>query len=298
MPDLSIVMVTYNPGEDVLDSLSNIFASVDISLEVIVVDNHSQDGTPERIQQHFPQVQVIVNSVNNGFAVATNMGLKASAGRYLLLLNPDVMVKPDTLKIMVDYLESHSNVGIAGPRSLNGEGKVVPSANDDYTPTAAFLQFWGIPYHIYRRKCAQATAPFDAAWVQGACLMFRRTIYEQIGGLDEGLFLFCEESDFCERASQRGWRTVYLPQAQITHFVSSTVSRYPLVKMRHHHISPLYYFRKRNRHRAVRVLKLGYIAELSAKHLVCLIKNRISPRDSLDAKIRAYPEVIKDIWTY
>jgi GT2 family glycosyltransferase len=128
--------------------------------------------------------------------------------------------------------------------------------------------------------------------------MFRREVYEQVGGLDTGFFMFCEEPDFCERAAQAGWRTVYVPQARITHFESTTVSRYPLLKMRHYHLSPLYYFRKRHRPMSVLVLKLGFIIELSVKYFLRVIQNALKPHDSLRARIQAYPIVIKEIWHY
>ncbi|MFN8447787.1 MAG: glycosyltransferase family 2 protein [Anaerolineae bacterium] len=299
MPDLSIIIVTYNPGDDIDDCLNSIFEnSSDLTIEVIVVDNDSHDGTPERIQRSFPEVHFIGNPTNDGFSVANNIGLKVAAGRYILLLNPDVILRPTTLRQMIDYLDAESGVGIVGPRVYTGTGAILLTANDTYTPAGTLWQFFGIPYRILRRTCLTAIAPVDVAWVQGACLMLRREIYEQIGGLDEGLFLFCEEPDFCERALHAGWRTVYLPQAEITHYVSSTVTRYPLVKMRHHHISPLYYFRKRGRSTSVRILKIGFITELGMKWFLRAAQNVVKPNEFLQAKMQAYPIVIKEIWRY
>jgi GT2 family glycosyltransferase len=302
-PELSIIIVTYNPGEIVVGCLTSVFAAcAGLAAEIIVVDNCSQDGTLERIQQAFPAARFIANPDNLGFAAANNVGLKAATGKYLLLLNPDVVVEPDAFRQMIDYLAASPGVGIVGPRTFTGQGQIAESANGAYTPLGILWQFWGLkhlfPLNRVRQQAALATAPLPVAWVQGSCLMFRREVYEAIGGLEAGFFMFCEEPDFCDRAARAGWQTAYLPQARVTHYESTTVSRYPLVKMRHYHLSPLYYFRKRRRFAAVRILKAGFIAELGMKYLVRRVQAAVRRSISSRAKVEAYPMVIREIWRY
>lgn len=303
MPDLSIIVVTYNSGELVLDCLNSlVMAITNLSAEIILVDNCSQDGMPERIHERFPQIHQISNGDNLGFAAANNIGLSAAAGRYLLLVNPDVIVEPNALELMLAYLEAEPQIGLVGPRTTDARGNVAASAHVKLTPFVILWQYWGLNSIVsvgqFRRETHHAMAPFDVAWVQASCLMFRREVYEQIGGLDAGFFMFCEEPDYCERAARFGWRTAYLPQARVQHFESTTVSRYPLLKMRHYHISPLRYFRTRRQPISVLVLKIGFIAELSVKYVSRLIQNALKPEGSLKAKIDAYPVVIREIWHY
>ena len=302
-PDLSIVIVTYNSGEIVIDCLNSVFrACAGLAAEIIVVDNHSQDGTPGRIQGRFPQAHFIANAENRGFAAANNVGLSIAVGRFLLLLNPDVIVEPDALRIMVGYLQENGSVGVVGPRTATGEGKIAHSANGSYTAAAILRQFWGLdaflPPGELQRQAESASAPFAVTWLQASCLMFRREVYAAIGGLDEGFFMFCEEPDFCDRAARAGWPTMYLPQAKVMHFESTTISRYPLLKMRHYHLSPLHYFRKRRRPAAVWLLKLGFVAELVVKYGLRRLQQALQPAAPLQGKIDAYPIVIREISRY
>lgn len=303
---LSITIVTYNPGAILLDCLRSLTGgAAGLRYDVILVDNNSQDGMVDAAIQQYPDIEIILNKDNRGFAAANNQGLARARGGYLLLLNPDVIVGRAALAQMVTYLEQHTEVGIVGARTFDAAGDVALSAYGRYTPLSILWQYWGgdrlFPHQVfgvYRRACREATEPFAVNWVQGHCLMMRRTVYEKIGGLDEGLFLFAEEPDFCERAAKAGWKTVYLPEATVTHQESSAVARYPLVKMRHYHISPLHYFRKRGQRAAVWALKLGFALELGFKWLLRAAQNRIRPSETTRARLVAYPVVIREMWRY
>jgi len=306
MGDLSIIVVTYNPGEMIADCLYSLQEGArGLPYEVIVVDNASQDGTPERIAQEHPQVQMIANESNRGFAAANNQGLALASGRCMLLLNPDVIAHPNSLAAMAAFLDGYPDVGIVGPRILDGEGRIAITARSSPQPMRILGQFLGVhrlfPGLVYGgayRACLQAEEPFDAGWVSGACLMLRREVYSQIGGLDDALFLFGEEQDFCDRAIRAGWRVCYLPNASIVHHESSTVSRYAPLKIRHHHISQLYYFRKRGREGAVLALKIGFAVELGMKMMVRLLQLLWHRREDLIARLRTYRAVLYDVWRY
>ena len=306
---LSIVVVTYNPGPILLDCLNSLPQGVgSLPYEVIIVDNASQDGTPEHIAQEFPQIQLIVNKDNRGFATANNQGLALSTGHYMVLLNPDVIAHPNSLAAMVAFLDDNPGVGIVGPRILDGEGRVTITARLPPQPMRILGQFLGVHhlfpglvYGHYYRACRRAEEPFDAGWVSGACLMLRRAVYTQIGGLDESLFLYGEEEDFCDRAHNANWRVHYLPAASVTHFESSTVSRYVQIKILSHHISRLYYFRKRGRECAVMALKIGFAVELAIKATIRLFQmvwRRGEGVDKLRLRIHIYRFVLGEVWRY
>jgi len=304
--DVSVIIVTYNPGELVfacLDSLPQ--AAGDVSYEVIVVDNASQDGTPAEVERKAPQVQLIANTENRGFAAANNQGLARAIGRHALLLNPDTVLSPGTLAKMAAFLDNNEEAGIVGPRMVDGQGRGALSA---YPPLSAATVLWSFlglarlfPNRFsgrYRTACQQASAPFEVGWVQGSCLMLRRDLAAQIGGLDEGFFLFAEEPDLCERARKAGWRSYFLPTATFTHEESSTVARYVQVKVRNHHISALYYFRKRGREASVLALKMGFTLEFLMKSAVRLVQLLHGNREDSILRLRTYWAVLLESWRY
>lgn len=305
MTDLSIIIVTYNPGGLVLDTLHSLPAGVGaLSYEIIVVDNASTDGTPERIARERLPVRMIINPDNRGFAAANNQGLGQAVGRYLLLLNPDVIVQAGALARMAAFLEANPIAGVVGPRTLDGQGRVALTARTPLSVATVLWQYLGLdrlfPYWVYghyRRACEQAGYPFEVGWVQGSCLMARREVYDQVGGLDEAFFLFAEEADWCDRARSAGWQVWYLPDACIVHHESTSVARYVPIKVRAHHLSPLYYFGKRGCRRSVLALKIGFTVELLVKTVVRLIQ-RLIGRADVSLHLHTYWAVLGEVWRY
>jgi N-acetylglucosaminyl-diphospho-decaprenol L-rhamnosyltransferase len=302
MNTLSIIIVTYNPGK-ILDTCLGSIA--DTPYELIVVDNQSTDGTPDRIRDRYPQIKLIISEENGGFSNGNNQGLRVANGNYLLLLNPDVIITPQAIDDLIDIMEKNPNVGIAGCRTFDSFGNIALTAYGDYTPFKILWQYWGLStlfrnraFEEYRLRCKKTMTPFYCSWVQGHCMMIRRDVYDQIGGLDNGLFMFAEEPDYCERSRENGWDVMFTPVPDVTHHESSTVSRYPLLKMRHYHLSPLYYFRKRNLTSAVRILKIGFLLELSVKWFIRFVQYSIRHDSSLKSKFEAYPIVIREVWEY
>ena len=224
---LSIIIVSFNTKKLILDCLESIFATTgDLNLEVIVVDNDSVDDSPVAIKDNFPQVKLITNTTNTGFAKANNQGIKVSSGDYIMLLNSDTIVKPNALEILIDYLDSHPQVGIAAPQLLNPDGSIQP--NGGYLPRLSniiawmlfiddlpFIRPWFWSYQLrylpgFRRTRAMG-------WLQGAALVLRRHTLEEIGLLDENIFMYAEDVEICYRARKSGWQVMLLPQAQIIH---------------------------------------------------------------------------------
>lgn len=287
MTTLSIIIVTYNPGAILLDCLWSLPAGVtDLTYEVIVVDNASTDGLVQQAQVAFPHHRYILNTDNRGFAGGNNQGLAQATGDYLLLLNPDVIVEPGSLKAMVAFLETASSVGIVGPRTLNRNGDLAHTAHGLYTAWSVLREYLGLNRLFLLTDSPSPTdrTPVRVAWVQAHCLLLRHQVYEQVGGLDEAFFLFCEDPDFCERAAGAGWQTWYLPNEIVRHLESSTISRYPERRIRSYHLSPLHYFRKRGRHGQVLLLKLGFTLEL-------IIKGLAKP-----ARLSFHLQLLREIW--
>jgi GT2 family glycosyltransferase len=187
-----------------------------------VVDNASTDGSAAMVRERFPQVILIANSENVGFARANNQAMAQGEGEYVLLLNPDTAVHPGALATLVAFMEATPQAGACGPRLLNEDGSLQPSAHPMLTPgrelwRLLFLdRLW--PYATYRQEAWDTTTPRPVEALKGACLLLRRAALPAGPLLDDRYFMYTEEVDLCYRLAQAGWGIWYLPQAVVTHF--------------------------------------------------------------------------------
>jgi len=223
MTDLSICVVSWNTKDLLAQCLASVYANTqDITFEVFVVDNASGDGSAQMVRERFPQVRLIENSENVGFAKANNQAIRESAGRCVLLLNSDTVVQPDALTQMIIFMDAHPDAGIVGGKLLDPDRSFQASYGDFPTFVSELLNITGLAKWLYGRyypshppeESCEARA---VDWVGGACLMARRTAIEQVGLPDEGYFMYSEEVDWCYRFHQAGWKIYFLPDAQIVH---------------------------------------------------------------------------------
>jgi N-acetylglucosaminyl-diphospho-decaprenol L-rhamnosyltransferase len=299
--DLTIVIVSWNVGELLRRCLQSILAT-ELDVEVVVVDNASIDGSPEMVRAAFPQVRLIANDENRGFTAANNQGLAVAQGRCLLLLNPDTEVVADALATMVRYLEAHPTVGALGPRLLFPDGRQQPSRRRFPTLATALvestvIQEWWAENRILRRYY-MADTPDDAIqpvdWVVGACLLVRRDVYGQVGGLDEGFFMYSEELDWCKRIKDAGWEVVYLPTATVIHHEGKSSEQ--VVPARHirFQTSKVRYFRKHHGWLQAEMLRwfllATYVYQLAREGLKWLVGHK---RPLRAERMRAYSQVLR-----
>lgn len=223
-PVVSVVLVSYNTREMTLRSLEALYADLgEMPAEVFVVDNASADGSAAAVRERFPQIKVIENPTNAGFGAANNIAMREAAGRYILLLNTDAFVTPGAVAALVRYLDEHPKVGVIGPRLSNGDGSLQVSCYPFPTPLRAWVEnLWLAklaPNHRvlgdYRRWAHDQERNVD--WVVGACMLVRRTTYEQVGGFDERFFMYAEEADWQRRMRDAGWEVAFTPAAEVTH---------------------------------------------------------------------------------
>ncbi|MHC1726446.1 MAG: glycosyltransferase family 2 protein [Syntrophobacteraceae bacterium] len=204
MPDLSIVIVSYKTIDVIGDCLSSVFATQGISIEVFVVDNASGDGSADFVRVKFPLVRVIANEENRGFGAANNQVLRDCTGRYVVLLNPDTTVEPDTFSRMIAYMDCHPEVGLAGPGILNTDGTPQHSVSTRY------------PGHRHGARDL-GNLPGVIACVMGACQIIRTDLIKSIGGFDEDFFLYAEDQDICLRVRKQGSEIGYIDDVVIIH---------------------------------------------------------------------------------
>jgi GT2 family glycosyltransferase len=225
---LSIVIPTYNALEWIqgcIDSIALHRPSADF--EIIAVDDASSDDTIAMVRQQFPFVRLFANDKNLGFGKTVNVGLKAAAGDYVLVLNNDTWMHEGTLDAMIAFLDTHADVGIVGPKLLNGDGSLQQQSRRRVpTPFAALLYFTGIARLFpknprvagYLMTAGDENQTTEVDSVSGACLMVRRAVVDAIHGFDPEYYLYGEDMDFCWRAKLAGWKVIYYPDAAITHF--------------------------------------------------------------------------------
>jgi len=227
--NLSIIIVNWNTKDDLLNCLSSIFKhDVEISNEVIVVDNGSRDGSVETLENAFSFIHLIKNNNNLGFARAVNKGIKSASGKYILLLNPDTQIREGTFENLLSFMDQHPEAGIVGAQLLNpDESKQNSIANFPSLSTELLnkrLLRWLFPKN-FPGKEKEYTGPIEVDSVIGACMMVRREAIEKVGLLDEDYFLFFEETDWCYRMKKAGWKVYHVPQAQVYHFQGKSVEK-------------------------------------------------------------------------
>lgn len=227
--DLSFILVNWNTRESISEALRSIFHHTDhgYSFEVVVVDNGSNDNSPEAIKTSFPQIHLIANVENRGFAQAVNQALAEIKGRYVFLLNSDARLTKGAIGVLVSFMDDNPDVGIAGGQLLNADGSrqnsiaPFPSLTTELLNKRLLRTLFPLKYPGKERDYP---APVDANSLVGAGIIVRRRAIEEIGELDEGYFLFMEETDWCFRMRQKGWRVCFVPHAQIIHLQGASAA--------------------------------------------------------------------------
>jgi GT2 family glycosyltransferase len=246
-PETTVVVVSYCTRELLCDCLTSLREQADGYTELIVVDNHSTDDSVAMLRREFPEVKLLENSENAGFARANNQGIREARGLYILLLNSDTVVRPEAVQTMAHFMRTHSEAGAIGCRLLYPDGRIQATAGRHASPNllGLILRLSGLAHAIrsnrarrtlrryvgfllgpslrsYLDPYAASAAPFEVETISGACLMVRREAVAQVGELDENFFMYLEDLDYCLRLGACGWKLYYVPSAEVVHFVGSS----------------------------------------------------------------------------
>jgi len=252
VPAVSVVIVSFNTQPELLRCLDSLAENVSLPLEVVVVDNASEDGTVEALRREQPRVQLIANRENVGFARACNQGLGAARAPFVLVLNSDTEVRPGAVEALVQALERHPDAALAGPRTLNSDGTLQAS----FGPPLTLLGEWRQRRLMSALRARRPEAlqeleetwrgAREPAWISGSCLLARRSALEEVGLFDEGFFLYEEDVDLCLRLKRAGWRLVLEPDAAVVHHVGRSTQKAPRLASLEYQRSHLRYYRKHN----------------------------------------------------
>lgn len=295
-PLVSILVVNWNTRDVTLQCLRSLEeARLGVPHEVILVDNASSDGSAGAIAEAFPNVQLIANDRNRGFAAANNQAYAASRGRHVLLLNSDTLVRAGQIEALAAFLESTPEAGVVGPKLLNADGSFQLSACPFVRPWDVYFEHARFPRALQphaqrspRRLYRFAEdAPMAVDYVIGAALMIRRAVVEAIGPLDEGFFMYGEEQDWCLRAKAAGWGVYYLPTAAITHLGGASAELAPDPMLAARFASS---FRLLGKHRGTGAVALtrALLATAALQNRALLLARRLFGREAPDAFARQW----------
>ncbi len=221
--DISVIFVSYNTIEMTKVALSHLYASIhSYEMEVFIVDNDSKDHSATILRKLYPNISIIENNKNVGFGRANNQALPYIKGRYVLLLNTDAFVKPDTISKTIQYMEANSRCGILGVRLLGRDGVLQPSCRYFPTPWNIFLSRTGLNRYFKHTKMVDDLtwdhdSVRDCDWVPGCYYLVRKEVIDQVGLFDPRYFLYYEEVDQCYAAKKAGWLVTYFPFSSVVH---------------------------------------------------------------------------------
>jgi N-acetylglucosaminyl-diphospho-decaprenol L-rhamnosyltransferase len=285
MSTVSAILISYNSAAYLPACVASLRAEG--LTEVVVVDNASSDGSVQAVLASDPSVQVVETGANLGFGTGANRGADVTSGDYLLILNPDTVVEPGTVKALSEALDRDAGLALVGPRMENLDGSLYPSVRrfPDLTVAAghAFVGLvWpGNPFtRRYRMLDWDHDRPAaDVDWVGGACLLVRRAAFDVVAGFDEGYFMYVEDVDLCWRLHQAGWRVGYEPGGRVVHALGGSSRLMPYRMIAEHHRSLLRFASKSSTGRR-RALVPVVAAGLAVRTVAAWAHHALSGRDA------------------
>ena len=242
---LSIIIVTWNVREQVQACLQSLdVAHLPLDWEVILFDNASQDGTAAMVRADFPSVRLITSGENLGYGAGNNRAAAHARGDYLLLLNPDTLVSQGAILALLDFMDAHPRAGACSPRLILPDGSPQPvTFGEDPKPGYLLRRGWQRLVHGRALHNGDVSSPQPMPWVSGAAMLVRREAWEQVGGFDEGFFMYFEDNDLCLRMREQGWEIWYNPTISIVHLGGQS-ARHMAFSGRTYQQSLIYFYRK------------------------------------------------------
>lgn len=285
--DLSILIVSYNTCRLTLDCLQSVYESRTVyTYEVIVVDNASSDDSVVAIERDYPQVTLIPNSANTGFAKANNQAMAIAKGRYVLLLNSDTIVQPDTFQTMISYMDEHPDLGATGCKVILPNGTLDKACRRGFpTPSASFYYAFGFSklfpdnprFNQYQLGYLDPDDTYPVDCLVGAFMLVRQETIAQIGGLDETFFMYGEDVDWCYRIKQAGWGIQYYPGTYIVHYKGASSRRKPFKIIYEFHRAMWVFHRKHFKNNYSWLTNTAVFCGIGLKFTLSLLKNRLLP---------------------
>jgi hypothetical protein len=256
--DLSVIILAFRGYDKLTASVEAVFASqTNYIYEVIVVDNGSADGTAERFEKefignHHPNLKLIYN-INEGFAKGNNLGIKSSSGKYVLLLNPDTVVQPDTIQVCMDYIIADPGIGALGCKLIKADGKLDLASRRSFpNPVNALYRFLGLSklfphskrFSSYNLLFTSEDEIMEVDSLVGAFMLMPRAVLHKVGLLDEDYFMYGEDIDLCYKIKQAGYKVIYFPKTFTYHYKGQSSKKTPYILLYQFHRSMWIFYKK------------------------------------------------------
>jgi GT2 family glycosyltransferase len=294
-PDVSIVFTQWNVREMLRDCLHSVQEKTKgLTYEIIVVDDGSTDGSPEMIRTEFPDVILTVNQTNIGVAKSYNKGVALARGKYVQMLNSDMVLVNNAIKVLLDFLESHPDAGACAGKLRNRDMTTQVSFGSFPGLLQAFSEAFGMSHlfpfvhwpQIGICPAESITAPIEAEYLSGADMLIRREVISTIGFFDERYTSYCEETDFCYRIRHdTRWRLYYVPAAEIVHFGGQSFSKVPEYRLRLMYSGYNKFLTKHHGRLYSLATRMLYAFQFARRWAVARIRCMLSPGDDCRAMI-------------
>lgn len=282
---VSVIIVSWNTRDLLEACLASVLSSEGVGrLDIVVIDNASIDGSLNTVTERFPAVRTIANPDNRGFAAATNQGIAVTSTPIILLLNSDTEVAPDAIRALVSALAADPGLGAVGARLVDPDGAVQTSCSRASTA-------WREAVHVLRLERVargldypastwRSDEPVEVDVIQGACLMVRREVIDVVGGLDEGYFMYSEETEWCERIRTAGWRLAWVPSATVVHHGAGSTRLVPSEMFARLYASKVRFLRRNRGAGSARAFKVALAIAASARLIAAPFALMLRPRDT------------------
>jgi len=294
MVRLAVVIVNYNVRELLRQCIRSLFASEGVSFEACVVDNASTDESVEMVRAEFPQVHVIQSPANGGYAYANNLALRLFLGKrsawqpdYILLLNPDTILEEDSLARMVAYLDSHPQVGAAGPKLVRPDGSLDLACRRSFpTPEVSLWRMVGLSklfprsrrFGRYNLTYLDPDQETEVDSVVGAFMMVRWEAFQQVGLLDESFFMYGEDLDWSLRLKSFGWKVMYYPSVRVIHYKGESSRQHSYRVTVEFYRAMLIFYRKHYARNTFFLLNWTIISAIYLRGAYAYLRNLLRPR--------------------
>ncbi len=278
--DISIVIVAWNAKPYLELCLASLRAAPPRrGIEILVVDNASSDGTSEMIESRYPEVKLIKSAENLGFSKGNNVAIRQAQGRYVALVNPDIILFPNCLDALADFLDENPRVGDVGPRVLNPDKSLQSSCRRFPTLWNNFCSAFGLATKFKNSKFFAGEHmfyfPHDRTLavdvIVGCFSMIRRETFEEVGLLDEGLWMYGDDVDWCRRARNKGWQVMFYPGAECIHDKGKTTAPYPVRFAVAQQRSILHYWKKHHSFFGVLGIRTIMLVHHAIRYAVALL---------------------------
>lgn len=285
-PQVAIVVISYNTRSLLLECLASVMASTkSASVELVVVDNASEDGSYEAAREACPQAMVIRNPTNLGFGAAANQAINQTVAPFILLLNSDARLAPEAFSAMFDLLNLNKRCGAAGCRLTGAQGETMVNARNFLTPFNQMFELLSIPKRTHRLRLDANLTDCSVDWIEAACLIVRRAALDEAGLFDERFFMYSEDEDLCMRLRNHGWSICFTGRGTAIHHGSQSSANRRLDRLCQLYSSQMLFLAIHRGRASVSLYKLAMKTALTLKRFLIRGKAR---REELTERLVAF----------